>query len=86
MALEKALAIPSFSVDWFDRAAMVQMLREQAGDARRFWLVQSPDRLGGEDPDAILEGWLAENGTKLDELRVNGVRVTPYELSTPISR
>ncbi len=86
LAREKALAIPSFSVHWFDRAAMVQMLREQAGDARRFWLVQSPDRLGGEDPDAILEGWLAENGTKLDELRVNGVRVTPYELSTPISR
>ncbi len=84
LARDKAVAIPSFRADWFDRAAMVQTLHEQAGDATRFWLVQSPDRVGAEDPDAILESWLAENGTKLDELRVNGVRVIPYELSQPL--
>lgn len=84
LARNEALAVPSFRAEWFDRTAMVQMLREQAGDATRLWLVQSPDRLDAEDPDAILESWLAENGTKLDELRVNGVRVTPYELSEPL--
>jgi 4-amino-4-deoxy-L-arabinose transferase-like glycosyltransferase len=86
LARYNALAIPSFRVWWFTEALMVQMLQEQAGDATRFWLVQSPERMDGVDPDAILEGWLVERGKARDELIVNGARVTLYELAEPLSR
>jgi hypothetical protein len=86
LAREKAVAIPTFSADWFDCAALAQLLQEQAAGTTRFWLVQSPDRVGPEDPDAVVEGWLDDNGKKLDSLLVNGVRVTLYELAAPLSR
>ena len=86
LAREKAVAIPTFSADWLDRAALAQLLQEQAARTTRFWLVQSPDRVGPEDPDAVVEGWLDDNGKKLDGLLVNGVRVTPYGLAAPLSR
>ena len=80
LARYAALAVPSFSVGWFDQRALAQMLHDQAGDATRFWLVQSPDRVGGDDPDAVLESWLSENGAEEGELQVNGARVVLYEL------
>jgi hypothetical protein len=62
---------------------MIQMIREQAPNATRFWLVQSPDRVPPEDPDHTLERWLALTGTQLYEHEVTGVRVTLYQLPPP---
>ena len=77
------VTIPSFKVGWLSEALMIQMLREQAPNATRFWLVQSPDRVPPEDPDHTLERWLATTGVKLYEHVVTGVRVTLYELPSP---
>ena len=79
----KALAIPTFRAEWFDQAAMVRMLHDQAGKATRFWLIQSPDRIGAEDPHAILATWLADHGQKLDDHVVNGAEIRLYQLAQP---
>jgi hypothetical protein len=73
--------IPSFQVLWLDEPLMIQMIHEQVGDARRFWLIQSLDRVPAEDPDETLEGWLRGNGVRSEELSVNGVDVALYELA-----
>jgi hypothetical protein len=75
--------IPSFKVMWLDEPLMVQMIREQVGDARRYWLIESPVRAEGEDPDARLAGWLQRRGALLAEHEVNGVRIRLYELAEP---
>jgi 4-amino-4-deoxy-L-arabinose transferase-like glycosyltransferase len=72
--------IPSFKVLWLDRPLMIQMIGEQLGAPARIWLIQSPDRAPGEDPDAVLETWLAETGTLLDEQMLNGVVIQLYEM------
>ncbi len=77
--------IPSFSVKWLDEPLMVQMIRDQVGDARRYWLIESPDRADVEDPDARLAGWLLRRGTLLEEHEVNGVRLRLFELAEPPS-
>jgi hypothetical protein len=59
------------------------MIRDQVGDARRFWLIESPVRAGVEDPDARLAGWLLRRGTLLEEHEVNGVRLRLFELAEP---
>jgi mannosyltransferase len=73
--------IPTFQVRWLDEPLMIEMIRDQVGDAHRFWLIQSPDRVPAEDPDATLEGWLRESGTRSHALDVNGVSVALYELA-----
>jgi 4-amino-4-deoxy-L-arabinose transferase-like glycosyltransferase len=78
-----ALAVPSFAVPWFTQAAMVKLLHDDFGTATRFWLVQSPDRIAADDPNAILADWLAGNGTQLNEDKVNGVDVRLYQLRAP---
>jgi len=83
LARFQALAVPSFAVPWFTEALMVKMLHDDAGSATRFWLIQSPDRVGADDPNAILADWLAGNGSKLDEYVVNGVDVRLYQLKSP---
>jgi uncharacterized membrane protein len=70
--------IPSFKVGWLTEPLMVERIREQVGDAHRFWLIESPERAPDEDPDGILDGWLASNGQQQNELIVNGVHVTLY--------
>ncbi|MDQ3547315.1 MAG: glycosyltransferase family 39 protein [Chloroflexota bacterium] len=75
--------IPSFNVRWLNEPLMVQMIREQSGDARRYWLIESPVRADGEDPDARLAAWLQRRGTLLDEHTVNGVHVRLFELAEP---
>lgn len=76
----RAATIPTFQVRWLDEPLMIQMIREQSGDAQRFWLIQSPDRVPPEDPDATLERWLDRSGTRSQELTVNGVQVALYDL------
>lgn len=78
-----ALAVPSFTAGQFDDAALARLLHEQAGAATRFWVVESPDRIGADDPEDVLEGWLTDHGEPRDELVVNGVRVALYELRAP---
>ncbi|HUG13435.1 MAG TPA: glycosyltransferase family 39 protein [Thermomicrobiales bacterium] len=75
----QVVTIPTFKVLWLDEPLMIQLIRDQVSDARRFWLIQSPDRVPDEDPDATLEGWLRASGTASHELRVNGVEVALYE-------
>ncbi|HYI16465.1 MAG TPA: glycosyltransferase family 39 protein [Thermomicrobiales bacterium] len=77
------VTIPSFSVKWLDEPLMVQMIRDQAGDARRYWLIESPDRADVDDPDARLAGWLQRRGTLLAEHEVNGVHLRLFELDEP---
>ncbi|MDI3341785.1 MAG: glycosyltransferase family 39 protein [Sphaerobacter sp.] len=84
LAAYPAIPMRSFTADaWFNEAEMVRLLQQEAGAATRFWLVLSPDRIGADDPEGILEGWLAAHGAKADELVVNGVRVTLYQLAAP---
>ena len=78
-----AATIPSFNVKWLDEPLMVQMIREQVGDARRYWLIESPVRAEGEDPEGRLAGWLQRRGSLLEEHQVNGVRVRLFELAEP---
>jgi hypothetical protein len=59
---------------------MIQMIGEQLGAPARIWLIQSPDRAPGEDPDAVLETWLAESGRLIDEQVLNGVVLQLYEM------
>lgn len=75
--------IPSFKVLWLDRPLMIQMIEEQLGDPARIWFIQSPDRAPGEDPDAVLESWLSETGTLIEERVLNGVVVQLYEMPGP---
>jgi mannosyltransferase len=77
--------IPSFSVKWLDEPLMVQIIRDQVSDARRYWLVESPVRADVEDPDARLAGWLLRRGTLLEEHEVNGVNIRLFELDEPPS-
>lgn len=79
----RVATIPSFKVGWLNDPLMVQMIREQVGDARRYWLIESPDRVAGEDPDGRLAGWLQRRGSLLNEHDVNGVRVRLFELAEP---
>jgi hypothetical protein len=74
------VTIPSFKVQWLTEPLMIQMISEQIGDSRRLWVVESPDRAPGEDPDQVLRGWLEETGTLLYDDLVNGVRISLYEL------
>ncbi len=75
--------IPSFQVKWLDEPLMVQMIREQVGAARRYWLIESSVRADVEDPDARLVGWLQRRGTLLAEHEVNGIHLRLFELSEP---
>ncbi len=75
--------IPSFNVRWLDEPLMVQMIRDQVGDVRRFWLIESQVRAEGEDPDERLAGWLYRRGTLLGEHVINGVLVRLFELAEP---
>jgi mannosyltransferase len=79
----QVLTIPSFKVGWLSEALMIQMMREQAPNATRFWLIQSPDRVSAEDPQHALEHWLATTGTRRYEHEVTGVRVDLFELPPP---
>jgi hypothetical protein len=79
------VTIPSFGVKWLNEPLMVQMIRDEVGDARRYWLIESPDRVDSDDPDARLEGWLERRGTVLAEHEVNGVRIRLFELAEPPS-
>lgn len=74
------VTIPTFKVKWLTREIMVQQIREQAGGAQRFWLVQSPDRVPAEDPDATLQSWLSQTGTILYDHEVTGIRVTLFDM------
>jgi 4-amino-4-deoxy-L-arabinose transferase-like glycosyltransferase len=80
----QALAIGSFTVPWYTEQLMLHNLHEQAGDATRFWLVQSPDRVPGDDPNKILADWLAGHGKQLNEEVVNGVIVRLFQLNAPV--
>jgi hypothetical protein len=80
LAQYPVVTIPTFKVGWLSEPLMIQMIREQAPNATRFWLVQSPDRVPPEDPHHTLERWLASTGTQLYEHEVTGVRVTLYQL------
>ncbi len=75
-----AVTIPTFKVKWLTRDLMIEQIREQAGGASRFWLVQSPDRVPDEDPDDTLESWLETTGSVAYDHEVNGVRLTLYEM------
>ena len=77
------VTIPTFKVQWLTEPLMVQMIREQAPGATRFWLVESPDRVLAEDPANALERWLA-TGALVYEHEVTGVRVALYELPPPL--
>jgi uncharacterized membrane protein len=77
------VTIPTFKVGWLSEPLMIQMIRAQAPNATRFWLVQSPDRVPPEDPDHTLERWLSTAGARLYEHEVTGVRVTLYQLPPP---
>ena len=78
--------IPSFKVLWLDRDLMVHMLEEQIGAPPRIWLIQSPDRAPGEDPNAVLESWLSVTGTLIDEQVLNGVVIQLYEMKGPTAQ
>ena len=84
LAHYKALAIGSFTVPWFKESLMLHDIHEQVGTATRFWLVQSPDRVSGDDPNKILSGWLADHGAQLTEEKVNGVDVRLFQLNAPV--
>ena len=75
-----AVTIPTFKVKWLTRELMVQQVRDQARSARRFWLVESPDRVPAEDPDDTLVSWLSSTGTVLYQHDVTGVRITLVEM------
>jgi hypothetical protein len=77
--------IPSFRVGWLDRALMATMIAEQAPNAHRIWLIQSPDRVPAEDPDGELASWLNDSGVVIYDREVNGVRLTLYDLDNPTS-
>jgi uncharacterized membrane protein len=79
------VTIPSFGVKWLNEPLMVQMIRDEVGDARRYWLIESPDRVASDDPDARLAGWLERRGTVLAEHEVNGVWIRLFELAEPPS-
>jgi len=86
IAQYQAIAMRSFTADvWFNEEEMVRLLRERAGSATGFWLIESPDRVGADDPERTLERWLDTHGDPTDELVVNGVRVTRFQLSAPPS-
>lgn len=72
--------IPSFSVRWLDEPLMVQMIRDQVGDSRRYWLIESSVRADVEDPDQRLAGWLERRGSLLESHEVNGVYIRLFEL------
>jgi uncharacterized membrane protein len=78
------VSIPTFKVGWLSEPLMVKMLHDQAPTATRFWLVQSPVRVTPEDPDHTLQRWLSTTGQMLYDHEVNGVRITLYELPSPI--
>jgi hypothetical protein len=82
----EAIAMGSFTIDWFDESDMMHIMYEEAEGAERIWLVQSPDRAETDDPDLHLETWLEQDGEALAEHEVTGVRVTLYELDEPLSR
>ncbi|MFS8533208.1 glycosyltransferase family 39 protein [Sphaerobacter thermophilus] len=84
LAQYQAIAMRSFTADvWFNEEEMVRLLQERAGSATGFWLIESPDRVGADDPERALERWFDTHGDPTEELVVNGVRVTRYELSAP---
>jgi len=85
LAQYPVVTIPSFSVKWLDEPLMVQMIRDEVGDARRYWLIASPDRVPSVDPNERLEGWLERRGELLAEHEVNGVHIRLYELAEPPS-
>lgn len=70
--------IPSFRVEGFDAHQMAIFVRRDA-PGERVWLVQSPDRVPGEDWDNHLESWLASGGEPLVHQVFNGVVVALYE-------
>ena len=78
----KASTIPSFRVEGFDAHQMALWVRRDA-PSTRVWLIQSPDRVRGEDPDAALEGWLARGGAPRYHNRFNGVEIALYQLPPP---
>lgn len=82
LAAQQPLPVPTITPR-FDQAALARFLREQAGGATRFWLVESPDRVSGEDPQGVLRAWLAAHGQPSDRLRVNGALVVLYQLAAP---
>lgn len=75
----EAGTIPSFLVEGFDAHQMADRVRQQA-PGERIWLVQSPDRVPGEDPDHALERWLERGGPPLFHQVFNGVDMTLYRL------
>jgi hypothetical protein len=82
LARQTPLPVPGFR-DGFDQAAMVRLLQQQAPGVTRFWLVESPERAGGEDPQGILKAWLRSHGTESDPFEANGVNIALYQLAAP---
>lgn len=74
------VTIPTFKVKWLTRDLMIEQIHEQAGDAQRFWLVESPDRVPAEDPDDTLASWLSSIGATLYDHEVTGVRVRLFAM------
>ena len=74
--------IPSFNVQGFDAHQMASMVRRQAPGGR-IWLVQSPDRVSGDDPHLALQTWLAKGGAPLYQQTFDGVEIFLYRLPPP---
>lgn len=75
----KITTIPYLTTPGFDAQQMAGMIRKAApGD--RVWLVVSPDRIDGVDPQHQLQGWLQRGGKPLFNQVFNGVTIDLYKL------
>lgn len=82
---QRPLPVPGFR-GALDQAAPARLLQQQAPGATRFWLVESPERAAGEDPQQLMRRWLSSHGTASSEFRANGVHITLYQLAAPPGR
>lgn len=82
LAAIKASTIPSFAVTGFDVHQMAAMVR-QAAPGQRVWLVLSPDRVAGADPNGELQAWLERGGPPLFQQVFDGVILRLYRLPPP---
>lgn len=75
----KITTIPYLTTPGFDARQMADRIRA-AAPGNRVWLVVSPDRVDGVDPQHQLQGWLQRGGKPLFGQAFNGVTIDLYKL------
>lgn len=75
----KITTIPYLTTPGFDAQQMADRIRK-AAPGNRVWLVVSPDRVDGVDPQHQLQGWLQRGGKPLFSQVFNGVTIGLYKL------